>query len=76
VTAADLRDILARDLTKANGGSAAGWRRAIGDVKVYSRSTHAHCNWELRPIGPATVVDRVERAADAIRAAQPFVDER
>jgi hypothetical protein len=76
MTAADLRDILARDLTKANGGSAARWRRAIGEVKVYPRSTHAHCNWELRPIGSATIVDHVERAADAIRAARPFVDER
>jgi hypothetical protein len=76
MTAGDLRDLIARDLIKAHGGSTARWRRAIGEVKVYPRSTHAHCNWELRPAGPSNIVEHVERAADAIRASRPFIDQR
>ncbi|WP_419826053.1 hypothetical protein [Sphingomonas sp.] len=76
MTTADLRDLLVRDLVRADGGSAARWRRAVGELKVYARATHAHCNWEVRPAGTAYLIERVERAADAIRAAYPFVDER
>lgn len=75
MTASELRDRLARDLAKAQGGGAARWRRAVGEVRSYPRATHSHCNWEVRPAGSPGENAIVERAADALRAVMPFVDE-
>jgi hypothetical protein len=75
MTASELRDILVRDIIRAHGGSTARWRRVVGPVKVYSRSTHAHCNWEVRPSGSPHDVAIAEQAIDAIRPRLPYVDE-
>jgi hypothetical protein len=75
MTASDLRDLLVRDIVRAQGGSAARWRKAIGLPKIYPIATHAHCNWEVRPSGSAHDIAIVERAADAVRARHPFVGE-
>jgi hypothetical protein len=74
-TASELRDVLVRDIVRSNGGSTIRWRRVVGEVKVYSRSTHAHCNWEATPSGSAHDVSIAERAIDAIRPRFPYVDE-
>lgn len=75
MTASELRDILVRDITRTHGGSTARWRRVVGPVKVYSRTTHAHCNWEARPSGSPHDVAVAEQAIDAIRPRLPYVDE-
>jgi hypothetical protein len=74
MTASELRDLLIREIARTHGGSGARWRRLVGTVKVYSRETHAHCNWEVRPIGSMREVALVEQAADALRTRIPFVD--
>jgi hypothetical protein len=76
MTADELRDLLIARLAKANGGGSARWRRAVAGVKTYPRATHAHCNWEARATGTAREIDLVERAADALRVAIPFVEDR
>lgn len=72
--AAELRDLIVRHLARANGGGTIRWRKALGELKVYSLSTHAHCNWDVRPTGTAHEMDQVERAVDALRLKHPFVD--
>lgn len=73
--ASDLRDILIREIVKARGGGITRWRKAVGQLKVYSRSTHAHCNWEARPVGTVAEIAVIERAVDDIRLLYPYVDE-
>ena len=75
MTASELRDILIRELGKAHGGGMLRWRKVVGEVKVYPRSTHAHCNWDLRPAGSAEDVRKAEQAADMFRLRHPFVDD-
>jgi hypothetical protein len=75
MTASELRDILVRDIIRTQGGSTARWRRVVGRMKVYSRTTHAHCNWEARPSGSPHDVAIAERAIDAIRSRFPYIDE-
>jgi len=75
MTAAELRDLIVRNLAKANGGGTTRWRRAMGDPKVYSTATHSHCNWDVRPSGTAFEMAQVERAVDEVRINHPFVDD-
>jgi hypothetical protein len=75
MTASELRDILVRDITRTHGGSTARWRRLVGSLKVYSRTTHAHCNWEARPSGSPHDIAIAEQAIDAIRPRFPYIDE-
>jgi len=74
MTGSELCDLLIRDLAKAHGGGGARWRKVVGAVKVYSRDTHAHCNWDIRPAGAVHEIAIVERASDALRVRHPFVD--
>lgn len=73
MTASELRDLIVRLLAKDNGGGTMRWRKVLGDLKVYPRSTHAHCNWDARPIGANADVALVERAVDSARLKHPFV---
>jgi len=75
MTAAELRDLIVRRLVRENGGGTLRWRNVIGELRVYSRATHAHCNWDARPSGPSGDVALVERAVDTLRAQHPFVAE-
>ena len=74
MTACELRDLILRQLAKENGGGTVRWRKVLGNLKVYPRSTHAHCNWDARPSGPAADVAKVELAIDHLRLRHPFVD--
>lgn len=75
MTAAELSDLIVQKLARENGGGAMRWRKALGQMKVYSRATHAHCNWDVRPQGSPREAALVERAADALRVRHAFVDE-
>jgi hypothetical protein len=74
MTALELRDLIVRHLIRDHGGGTVDWRRVIGELRVYSRETHPHCNWDVRPIGRAPAVEAVERVADRVRLVHPFVD--
>ena len=74
MTAPELGDLIVRQLAKDNGGGTIRWRRALGELKVYSLSTHAHCSWDVRPAGSAYEMALIERAVDAIRLNHPYVD--
>ena len=73
MTVTELRDLIVRQLARENGGGSVRWRTALGELKVYPRSTHAHCNWDARPTGPPMDVAIVERAVDRVRLKYPFV---
>lgn len=73
LTAAELRDLILRQLATNNGCGTVRWRKILGDLKVYPRTTHAHCNWGARPSGPAADVAVVERTIDAVPLKHPFV---
>jgi hypothetical protein len=73
MTATELRDLIVRRLMRENGGGTSRWRNVIGELRVYSRATHAHCNWDARPTGVSRDVALVERAVDQVRSQHPFV---
>ena len=73
MTASDLRDLFLTTLTRRFGGNRRRWRMGMGDVKLYSRATHPHCNWALSPSGTAGENSAVETVADDLRAAHPII---
>lgn len=73
MTAEELRDFIVRRLVKENAGGTVTWRRVMGELKVYARSSHAHCNWDVQPVGTAAQVEAVKTAVDQIRLVHPFV---
>lgn len=75
MTATELRDLIVRRLVRENGGGTLRWRKVLGELRVYSRDTHAHCNWDARPAGLSADVALVEQAVDQLRLHHPFVAE-
>jgi len=75
MTATELRDLIVGRLVRENGGGTVRWRKVLGELRVYSLDTHAHCNWDARPAGPSADVTLVEQAADQMRLRHPFVTE-
>ncbi|HXH15482.1 MAG TPA: hypothetical protein VNJ10_05065 [Sphingomonas sp.] len=74
MTASELQSLFVTDLVRHNSGDRRRWRLIVGDVRVYSIATHAHCNWAVTPSGSASENDAVERLADRLRADHPIVD--
>ena len=72
MTARDLQELLVTMLTR-EGGNRRRWRIVVGDVRVYSLSTHPRCNWSITPDGNAGEVARVERLLDTLRLSHPIV---
>jgi len=73
--AAELRDLIIRQVARDKGGGMIRWRKTLGDLRVYPRSTHAHCNWDARPTGPPDEVAAIEKVVDHVRLQHPFVDD-
>ncbi len=73
MTIAELHHLLVTTLVRVRGDSRTKWRRAVGEIKVYSLSTHPHCNWEVRPAGTIIEIAAVEQAVDTVRADHPWV---
>ncbi|WP_260596573.1 hypothetical protein [Sphingomonas endolithica] len=76
MTAGQLQELLIARLTRSSGGTARGWRLAIGLIKVRNTATHAHCNWEVEPSGTVRELAAIERLLDAVRLEHPFVTAR
>ena len=75
MTANDMIDLLVARLVRDHGKSKHHWRKAIGPIRLYSATTHPHCNWSVTPSGTAAENDIVERIADDLRAAHPILVE-
>lgn len=73
MTASDLQSLFVTNLVRHNSGDRRRWRLIVGDVRVYSLATHAHCNWAVTPSGSASEVDAVERLADRLREDHPII---
>lgn len=66
-------DILLMRLMRDHGGSKHRWRKVIGQVKVYTQSTHPHCNWGVSPSGSSSDVASVETLLDELRLTYPII---
>lgn len=75
MTASDLQDLIVKALTRESGQQHR-WRMVIGKVRVYSLSTHPHCNWSITPMGSVSEVAKAERVLDTIRMRHPIVTGR
>lgn len=72
--AGELRDLIVATLARQHGGPARRWRLALGQVRVYDRSTHPDINWTVDPYGSAAENAVVERLLDDLRPAYPYVE--
>jgi hypothetical protein len=75
MSSSELLSLIVNMLVRAHGGAPRRWRRAVGPIKVYSRTTHAHCNWDVRSSGSIYEVACVEAMVDTVRSSRPFVIE-
>jgi hypothetical protein len=75
MSSSELLSLIVTMLVRAHGGAPRRWRRAVGPIKVYSRSMHAHCNWDVRSTGSIYEVACVEAMVDTVRGTRPFVVE-
>jgi hypothetical protein len=76
MTGSDLQALLLAAIVRENGGERRRWRIVLGEVRVYSLTTHPHCNWTVTPSGTFAEVDVVETLIDRIRAEHPIVEPR
>lgn len=73
MTAGELVDLLTARLLRDHGGSRHHWRKLVGKVRIYSQSTHAHCNWAIDPLGNRREVEAIERLLDELRQTSPII---
>jgi len=69
----ELRDVLARMLSGAAGGTLEKWRKAIGEVEMLPLAFHPRSNWRVTPKGPAEQRDAITSAVEIVRGAHPYV---
>ena len=75
MTSSDLLDLFVRTLQRNAGGSLHRWRMIVGEVRIYDRATHPHCNWSIWPHGTARENAAVESLADRLRGTHSIVTE-
>lgn len=75
MSSSELLSLIVNMLVRVHGGTPRRWRRAVGPIKVYSPTTHAHCNWDVRSSGTIYEVACVEAMVDTVRGSRPFVVE-
>lgn len=68
-----LQDLLVATLVRRHGGTARGWRMAVGAVRLYDPATHPHCNWAIDPRGSTNQIDAIEHLLDELRGTHPLV---
>lgn len=73
MTAHQLQALLVTRLVRTHGGDSRGWRRAIGEIRLYDLDTHPHCNWAVNPSGSIRENAAIERLCDSLRAEHPIV---
>lgn len=72
-TPAKLRSILAEILAGAAGGDAAAWSSAIGEVEKLPTWANVRSNWAIHPTGSPAELVTIEKAAEVVRGAHPYV---
>lgn len=72
MTELDLRDLFLTTLAKRFGGQRGRWMMVMGQMKLYPRATHPHCNWAVNPSGTVSENEAVEQVADELRALHPI----
>lgn len=75
-TPAEISDLLVTLLEGAAGGTAAHWRKAIGEVEAHPLWSHIRSNWDIHPKGRKADLDAIEKAAEIVRQAHPYVVSR
>lgn len=68
-----LRDLLAHLLAGAVGGSEAKWRDLIGEVEALPIVFYPRSNWRIEASGTASEREAIEKAAQLVREAHPYV---
>ncbi|WP_116090738.1 hypothetical protein [Sphingomonas crusticola] len=71
--ASQIQSLILARLVRSSGGTRQHWRRAIGEIRVYSMKTHPHCNWDVYAAGNAADVKAVNAAVDEIRMDHPHI---
>ncbi|MFC3444425.1 hypothetical protein ACFOKF_25080 [Sphingobium rhizovicinum] len=66
-------DLLVARLLRDHGKSKHHWRKAIGPIRLYSRDTHPHCNWNATPSGSIRDVALIESLLDDLRFTHPLL---
>ena len=73
MTSSELTNLILSRLVRMEGGTRQRWRRALGEMRIYSIATHPHCNWDVRPTGSSAEHAAIERMLDWAREAHPQV---
>ncbi|MEC3947996.1 hypothetical protein [Sphingobium sp. HWE2-09] len=73
MTADTLTDLLVARLVRDHGKSKHHWRKVVGKLRLYSRTTHPHCNWNAMPTGSVQDVALIESLLDDLRMAHPLL---
>ncbi|WP_311269587.1 hypothetical protein [Sphingobium sp. WCS2017Hpa-17] len=73
MTTGQLQDLLIARLVRDHGGTRQKWRKLIGNVHLYDRKTHPHCNWAINCLGSRSEVEAIEGLIDDIRNKHPLV---
>ena len=71
LTAAEIHSLLVMTLSRAAGGSPERWRELIGEMFVFSLSTHPTCNWRVVPFGTPREVASINMAVELVRQGHP-----
>lgn len=73
MTADRLIDLMVARLVRDHGRSKHHWRKAMGPVRLYSRATHPHCNWNATPSGTHQDIAVIETLLDDWRMRYPLL---
>lgn len=71
--ASDLEQLIIVRLIRERGGTSQTWRRAFGKVIVCDTTTHAQCNWEVRPSGTDAQRAAIEELLDDVQLEHSIV---
>jgi hypothetical protein len=72
-TAAALSDLFVTVITGVEGGTDEHWRAIIGDVHMLPIATNVRSNWAVAPRGTRREHRVIDKAAEIIRQAHPYI---
>jgi len=73
MTTDKLVDMIIARLVRDHGCSKHHWRRLVGPIRLYSRTTHPHCNWSAAPTGTFQEIAAIEALLDDWRMRYPLL---
>lgn len=69
----DIRALLAHLLAGVTGKSEAHWEKLIGEVTALPIVFNPRSNWRIDPNGTKMEIEAIEKAAEIVRQAHPYV---